>query len=354
MFSDFPWLSLVLECLVGGVIGLVLFAVLDRLSRRLPETLVIIRKLVAHSRQPVMVLLPLSFVQVTTSSAERTLALAGPLRHLLSICLILTLTFLCIRLVKAVAEGVNAMYSLDGPDNFKARGILTQTRVFRRIVSTLIVIIGASALLMTFPGVRQIGTSLLASAGMAGLIAGLAARPVLGNLIAGMQIAITQPIRIDDVLIVKGEWGRVEEITGSYVVFKIWDERRLIVPLEWFIQNPFENWTRSSTQIMGTVFFWVDYGMPMEPLRQELERVCREAPEWDGRICGLQVTDTTERTVQVRALVSAQDASLAWDLRCRVREALIDFMQKNYPESLPRLRGSMHATAIEEAHDVFS
>ena len=180
---------------------------------------------------------------------------------------------------------------------------------------------------------------------MAGLVAGIAARPVLGNLIAGLQIALTQPIRIDDVLIVEGEWGRVEEITGSYVVVRIWDDRRMIVPLEWFIQHPFQNWTRTTSELLGTVHLWVDYAMPLVPLREELERICRSAPEWDGRLCLLQVTDSSERALQLRALVSARDASIAWDLRCRVREGLVEFIRKNYPECLPRLRGSLESAA---------
>jgi small-conductance mechanosensitive channel len=191
---------------------------------------------------------------------------------------------------------------------------------------------------MTFPSVRQIGASLLASAGVAGLVAGIAARPVLGNLIAGLQIALSQPIRLDDVVVIQGEWGRVEEITGTYVSIRIWDQRRLIVPLQWFIENPFTNWTRNSSQIIGTVFFFVDYRMPIAPLREELERILEHAPEWDGRVQVLQVTDATERSMQLRVLVSSFDSGLNWDLRCRVREGLLSFVQAAYPQHLPRTR----------------
>jgi len=167
---------------------------------------------------------------------------------------------------------------------------------------------------------------------------------VLGSLIAGLQIALTQPIRLDDVVIIEGEWGRIEEITATYVVVKIWDERRLVVPLQWVIEHPFENWTRREAQLFGTVFLWLDYRVPLAPLRAELERVCDSAPEWDGRVALLQVVETSERAMQVRALVSSADASKGWDLRCRVREALIDFLQRQVPDGLPRLRAE-----IEEA-----
>lgn len=341
MLAEFPWLTVGIECLTGSVLGLVLYAVLSHLARRLNDGWLLVARLVEASRLPVMVMLPLFFVQVAIGNAPASLPLAAPARHLLSIAMIGMLTFLCVRLVNVVAEGVINRFSVDVPDNLKARAIHTQAKVFARIVNTLIIVIGVSSLLMTFPGVRQIGSSLLASAGMAGLVAGFAARPVLGNLIAGMQIALTQPIRIDDVLIVNGEWGRVEEITGSYVVVRVWDQRRLIVPLEWFIQNPFENWTRTSSQILGTVFLWVDYAMPLEPLREELARICRESAEWDGRVCGLQVTDSNDRSMQLRALISAADASRAWDLRCRVREALIAFIRQHHPECLPHLRADI-------------
>jgi small-conductance mechanosensitive channel len=202
-------------------------------------------------------------------------------------------------------------------------------------------LVGLGLILMTFPGVRQVGASLLASAGVAGLVAGIAARPVIGNLIAGVQIAMAQPIRIDDVLIVEGEWGRVEEITGTYVVLRIWDQRRMIIPLQWFIETPFQNWTRSSAEIIGTVFLWCDYRMPIEPLRKAAQLACEAAKEWDKRLCLLQVTEAGEHSMQLRVLVTAADSSQAWDLRCKVREALVDFMQREYPQFLPITRITM-------------
>ena len=192
--------------------------------------------------------------------------------------------------------------------------------------------------LMTFPGARQLGASLLASAGVLGLVGGMAARPVFSNLIAGLQIALAQPIRIDDVLIVKDECGRVEEITGTYVVLKLWDERRMIVPLQWFIENPFENWTRTGAQIMGTVFLYVDYATPIEPLRAEAQRLVEAMPEWDKRVCAVQVTDATEQAMQVRVLVSSPSSGTNFDLRCKLREGLIAFLAREYPQALPVAR----------------
>ena len=245
------------------------------------------------------------------------------------------------RAASGLAEAVVRLHPSDVGDNLQARRIQTQTRVLARTVMFFVLLIGAASALMTFPAMRQIGTSLLASAGVAGLVAGIAARPVLGNLIAGLQIALSQPIRLDDVVIIEGEWGRIEEITSTYVVVKIWDERRLVVPLQWVIENPFQNWTRTGSQLLGTVFLWVDYRVPLAPLRAELERVCALRPGV-GRPGGwLQVVEASERGMQVRALVSAADASKAWDLRCRVREALIDFLQRECPEALPRLRAEI-------------
>ena len=205
---------------------------------------------------------------------------------------------------------------------FRRAACRPRRRVLARTVMFFVLLIGAASALMTFPAMRQIGTSLLASAGVAGLVAGIAARPVLGNLIAGLQIALTQPIRLDDVVIIEGEWGRIEEITTTYVVVKIWDERRLVVPLQWVIENPFQNWTRTGSQFLGTVLLWVDYRVPLAPLRAELERVCDAAPEWDRRVAMVQVVDA-ERS---------RDADPGPDERGRCVEAL--------GSALPRARGA--------------
>jgi small-conductance mechanosensitive channel len=257
--------------------------------------------------------------------------------------LMVALTWLVLNALEGMTKGISERNSFDVADNQDARRIMTQTRLLVRVASTAVVVAGLSLMLMTFPGARQVGASLLASAGVLGLVVGIAARPVMSNMIAGLQLALAQPIRLDDVLILKGEWGRVEEITATYVVLKIWDERRLIIPLHWFIENTFENWTRNSSQIMGTVLMWVDYSMPLAPLREEAQRVCQAAAEWDKRLCTLQVVEAGERSIQLRILVTSADAGLNWDLRCKVREALVDFMQREYPQHLPMMRADVAA-----------
>lgn len=234
------------------------------------------------------------------SEAPDTLNFIEPVRDITGIALIAALTWLSVRSAAAIGEAIIRAHPLDSADNLQARRIHTQARVLARSVMIVIVIIGVGGALMTLPNVRQIGASLLASAGVAGLVAGIAARPVLGNLIAGLQIALSQPIRLDDVVVIQNEWGRIEEITGTYVSVRLWDQRRLIVPLQWFIENPFTNWTRNSSQIIGTVFLFVDYRMPLAPLREELARIVENAPEWDRRVQVLQVTDCTERAMQLR------------------------------------------------------
>jgi small-conductance mechanosensitive channel len=266
------------------------------------------------------------------------------LQHLLLIALLAVGTWLVVRCLGAFEGVAIRRYPMDVADNLQARRVVTQVRVLGRIADVIVVFIGASIILLTIPGVRQLGASLLASAGVAGLAIGLAAKPVLSNLIAGLQIALTQPIRLDDVVIIEGEWGRVEEITGSYVVVRIWDERRLVVPLNWFIEHPFQNWTRSSSQLVGTVYLMLDYRMPLAPLREELKRLCEDASEWDQRVCVLQVTDATDRAMQLRVLVSSADSGRNWDLRCHVREGLIAYVQTHHPESLPRWRGELERT----------
>jgi small-conductance mechanosensitive channel len=310
-----------------------------RIARPYPLMSVVLRY-IDKSSQFVLIVLAM---EALWWEAPDSLNFITPLRDAAGIALIGGITWLSVRSAAAIGEAIVQAHPLDTADNLQARRIHTQARVLARSVMLVIVVIGVGGALMTFPNVRQIGASLLASAGVAGLVAGIAARPVLGNLIAGLQIALSQPIRLDDVVVIQGEWGRIEEITGTYVSVRLWDQRRLIVPLQWFIENPFSNWTRSSSQIIGTVFLYVDYRMPLGPLREELARIVESAPEWDQRVQVLQVTDGTERSMQLRALVSSLDSGLNWDLRCRVREGLLDFIQQHYPQYLPRARAEVSA-----------
>src|SRR5690554_1552112 len=326
------------------VVARIATRVLARVARRLPY----LSELIARSKPPLHLLVPLFGLQTVWASASDEFVFIHALRHITTLAIILGFTWLGLRVVKTIQYVVMLKNPMDMADNLNARRIQTQTRVLVQTLCVFVIIFGAAAMLMTFPGARQFGTSILASAGLAGLAVGFAARPVLGNLIAGLQIAITQPIRLDDVVIVENEWGRIEEITGTYVVVKIWDQRRLIVPLQWFIENPFQNWTRTTSQIIGSVFFWMDYSVPIDPLCKELDRLVKEAPElWDGRVAGLQVTETTENSIQIRVLVSSPDSGKNFDLRCYVREKMVNFIACNYPEGLPKLR----ATVSEEEQE---
>jgi small-conductance mechanosensitive channel len=319
-----------LALLAHRLIGLVV----ERVTRPVP----MLHTMLLHIRQATRVLLPLVVLQVVWQASPDELRFIDKIRHLNGLLLIAAITWLAIEAVNGLAEAVVKRHPSDVADNLQARRILTQTRVLSRTANSVLVVAGAALALMTFPGARQVGASLLASAGVIGIVAGLAAKPVFSNLIAGLQIALAQPIRMDDVLVVEGEWGRVEEITGTFVVLKLWDERRLILPLTYFIERPFQNWTRHSAQLLGSVFIHADYGMPLAPLRAELERIVKAAPEWDGRFFDLRVTDATERTMQIRVLCTAASSSQTFDLRCTVREGLIDFMQREYPQLLPRMR----------------
>jgi small-conductance mechanosensitive channel len=205
------------------------------------------------------------------------------------------------------------------------------------------VLFTAASMLMVFDSVRQLGTSILASAGVLGIIVGFAAQRSIATVLAGFQIALTQPIRLDDVVIVEGEWGHIEEITLTYVVVLIWDQRRLIVPISQFIERPFQNWTRTSADILGSVFIYTDYTVPVEALRPEIEQMVKVSKDWDGRFWNLQVTDATERTLQLRVLATAADASKAWNLRCELREKLVALLQEKYPQCLPRVRAELPA-----------
>jgi small-conductance mechanosensitive channel len=259
-------------------------------------------------------------------------------QNAVSLALIGTIGFILVQFVDAMAQLVLSRYSLKVADNREARGVYTQVMVLKKIAVGVIAVFAIASMLMVFQSVRQLGTAMIASAGVAGIVIGFAAQKSLGTLLAGFQIAMTQPIRIDDVVIVEGEWGRIEEITLTYVVVCIWDLRRLVVPITYFIEKPFQNWTRTSADILGTVFLQVDYNVPVEAIRKELTRILEASPHWDRKVNVLQVTDAKDRTLELRALASSSDASKSWDLRCEMREKLVAFIQKNYPGSLPRLR----------------
>jgi small-conductance mechanosensitive channel len=254
------------------------------------------------------------------------------------VLVIVTLSWAMIELVRALKALLLSRYDISEEDNLESRKVYTQVNLLARLLIFIIILFGVGMVLLSFENIRKIGIGLFASAGLAGIIVGLAAQKVIGTILAGIQLAITTPFRIDDAVIVEGEWGWIEEINLTYVVVRIWDKRRLIVPTTYFMDKPFQNWTRTSADIIGTVFIYTDYLMPVKPLRDELTRLLQGSDLWDGNVNVLQVTDAKESTVELRALVSAKNSPTAWDLRVYIREKLIEFIQKNYPESLPKTR----------------
>ncbi len=263
-----------------------------------------------------------------------------------SILLIITVAVILFQAVNLGEKAVLAEFDINAADNLQARKIYTQVHVISKVVYAVIAVFTVASVLMLFEEVRSYGKNILASAGVVGIIIGFAAQKTISNLFAGFQIAMTQPIRLDDVVIVEGEWGRVEEISLTYVTIRIWDERRLIVPLGYFIEKPFQNWTRVSAQLLGSVFVWVDYTLPLEEIRQALKEIIEPNPLWDKRFWNLQVTDATEKTMQIRVLATSADSSKGWDLRCDIREKLIAYIQKHHPQSLPRFRTEIGGAGV--------
>jgi small-conductance mechanosensitive channel len=263
-----------------------------------------------------------------------------------SILLILALGAMLFQLIATAERAVLASFDITLADNLRARKVYTQVHVIGKVMYVAVGFFTVATVLMLFPEVRHVGTSLLTSAGIVGIVAGIAAQKTLANVLAGFQIALAQPMRQDDVLIVEGEWGRVEEITLTYVVVRIWDDRRLILPLSYFIEKPFQNWTRTSAQLLGSVLVWVDYSFPVEAARQALQGIIAASPLWDKRFWNLQVSDATERTMQLRVLATAADASRSWDLRCEIREKFIAYIQSAHPQSLPQLRMTSHGSGF--------
>ncbi|MFC1636211.1 mechanosensitive ion channel family protein [Planctomycetota bacterium] len=325
--------------LLLGVIGhFLLYELIRKISRRSKN--VVDDSLVKHCYRPLQWTLVVFVIRLALPTVFPDEIPAG-MSHILSLLLIGIVSWLLIKIVYVFEDFLVSRFEIDTKDNLRARKIHTQLRVLKRIVIITVGVVALASMLMTFPKVRQLGTAMLASAGIIGIVVGMAAQRTIGAFIAGLQIAFTQPIRVDDVVIVENEWGRIEEITLTYVVVRIWDLRRLIVPITYFIEKPFQNWTRVTADILGTVFLYMDYTVDLDAVREELQRLLKESELWDGKVCVLQVTNTSERTVEVRALMSAADASTAWTLRCHVREKLVDFIKTKYPQALPRLRAEL-------------
>ncbi|MET0382882.1 MAG: mechanosensitive ion channel domain-containing protein [Burkholderiaceae bacterium] len=334
--DDWMW---PLATMAGAVVlGILAYLILRPIARRVSRHALVAGAVNRQLDKPMRWLFPLLALQIALEGVPDGLPHVEGVRQLASVLLIAAFTVSAIAAVRGVADAVVVMHPQDVADNLAARRVLTQTRVLSRIAIGIVLFAGLAFILMTFPRARQFGTSLLASAGLSALVIGLAAKSVFGNLLAGLQIALSQPIRIDDVLIVQGEWGRVEEITSTYVVLKIWDERRLVIPLQWFIDNPFQNWTRTTSQIIGSVFFWLDYATDLEPLRAEATRLAQSSKDYDGRVCLLQVVDTSESAMKLRLIASSASAGQNWDLCCLLREGLVAFLRSTQPLALPRTR----------------
>jgi small-conductance mechanosensitive channel len=330
--------ELLAALLVAWVVHVLLYRVAQRLTA---DRDLFWRSLVIRTRKPTLLAFLIVSVWLAASLAPLSDREIFILRRLLLVGFVVCAAWLTRTALHIWMTLHLRRFKLDTEDNLLARKHITQSRILQRIADTLILILGFAAVLMTFPGVRQFGVSLLASAGAAGIVVGLALQPLLKNLIAGFQLAITQPIRIDDAVIVEGEWGNVEEITSTYVVIRIWDRRRLVVPLNYFIENPFQNWTRQEATLIGAVFIYLDYSVPIEAIRAKLDEMLRQSRHWNGDVGVVQVTDFRETVMEVRILASASNAGRAFDLRCEIREKLAKFLQENYPQSLPRMRGEV-------------
>jgi small-conductance mechanosensitive channel len=353
--SDQTGIGALLVLAAAAVLGLLVYAGLHRFLRLvlrgregwLPLRGALLRRI----RPPLRLLVPVLCVSAALPIVQASLA--GTVQSVLAVALqvlfVIGVAWGLLAVLFAVEEAIAERYTTDVSDNLKARKIVTQTRILSRIAATAIVVVAGGIVLMQYEPFRELGTGILASAGIVGIVVGIAAQRTLGDLIAGIQIAITQPIRVDDVVIVEGEFGWVEEITLTYVVVRVWDRRRIVLPITHFIEQPFQNWTRTSADLIGTVFLYVDYTVPVDALRDELHRVVEASEHWDGDVVGLQVTDASERTVTLRAIASAKDAPTLWNLRCEIREALIAYVREHYPEALPTLRAQVEAPGDESS-----
>jgi small-conductance mechanosensitive channel len=342
-WSDLGWSLGVL--VIGWTIGRLAAEVFYRaLSRWATTTDTTVDDTIAqHMKQPKKWLLPLLGIYVVFPLVTLPEGMLGWLRHALLIAVIVGAGWAASRAVQVIEAVVRQRLDATAEDNLRARQLYTQTRGLRNILVFLITVLTFGAVLITFDQVRQLGAGLMASAGVAGIVVGFAAQRSIATVVAGIQIAIAQPIRVDDVVIVEGEWGWIEEITLTYVVVRIWDLRRLVVPITYFIEKPFQNWTRVSADLLGAVELYLDYSVPVDELRAKLTEILEASEYWDGKVNNIQVTGTTEHAMVVRPLFSARNSGNQWNLRCEVREKLIAFIADKYPHALPRIRASVHS-----------
>lgn len=341
---------LISSAFLGGAIilaligHLIVFWLLRRLARRKSALL---RSLALHADGPTRWIFPLLAVLAILPGLPLTRTLLHALEHITGLGLIAAIAWLVILCIEIVSDVLAGRYRIDVADNLEARRIQTQFQMLHRITVVLVILVTVAIMLMTFPAINHIGMSLLASAGLATLVVGLAMKGTLSNLVAGVQIAFTQPFRIEDAVVIDGEWGWIEEIGTMFVVVRIWDLRRLVIPLSYFLDHSFQNWTRTSADLLAHCYIYTDYSVPVDALRAELRRICESHPLWGGKVCVLQVSQLEQFTVQIRALMDARNSGDAWDIRCIVREQMIAFIAKNYPNSFPKYRSEFQATPSE-------
>ncbi|GGA92323.1 mechanosensitive ion channel family protein [Mucilaginibacter rubeus] len=340
---SFAWNLIIalVAVLVGLIIKFIITCLFKFYAKKADTSYSILRSILVNLGPAVAYFIPLFLFNILSPLMRMNPVYYKPLDKTFEILLTISFAGLLVRSVRILEDYIYHTYDLNKVDNLKERKVRTQIQFIRKIIVVTIIFLTIAIILLSFESMRKIGTGLLTGVGIGGIIVGFAAQSSLGNLLAGFQIAFTQPIRIDDVLVVEGEWGRVEEITLTYVVLKIWDERRLILPINYFIQKPFQNWTRTSADILGTVFLYMDHTAPIDAIREEFERLIVKSNLWDKRVKVVQVTDVKEHTIEIRVLMSSRTSSDAFDLRCYIRENLVTFIQKNYPDSLPRSRNEI-------------
>ena len=321
---------------LGRIVAHLLLLLANRWSRMTATTVddLVVKRLA----DPLHWLLPLFAIELALTAVELGDTAREAVRQVLVVLTILNIGWLLFRVVLVAEDIISTRLVVDGAIKADARGNYTQLQSFRNIAGFLIALVSVGLSLLSFAGVREIGTSVLASAGVLGIVVGFAAQKSIATLVSGLVLAIAQPIRIGDVIVVEGQQGTVEEITLSYVVVRLGDLRRLVLPVGQFLDKPFENWSRVSPEMLGNVLLYLDYTLPVEELRAELKRLLDATPRWNKRSWSLDVVDTTDRSLVVRAQMSADDPATAWDLRCEIREKLIGFVQANHPGALPRAR----------------
>lgn len=343
--TQFETIMIAVGTLIGAVlvalaVHYLIFAILERIARQ-PGRHVIDSSLVRHGRTPAKFILPLLAILLAAPFVALPEIAKNPLEHIVGLALLASIAWVLIVVIDVVSDLISARYRVDVKDNLVARGVETQVHILRRILIVIIVIVTGAIMLLTIPSIRAVGASVLASAGLAGLVVGMAAKPTLSNLIAGVQIALTQPFRLEDAVFIYNEWGWIEEITTTYVVVRVWDLRRVVIPLSYVIENPFQNWTKTTANLLGYVYLYTDYTVPVDELRAEFTRLLKSSDKWLGQVNVVQVSNADAHSMELRFLMDCPDSGSAWDLRCYTREGLIKYIRDRYPQSFPKTRAEI-------------